>query len=453
MREVLIDAADRDRNLRDRLLFAAKGRDSRGIADLSGLINQATKIEGFLAWDEAWKYEERLNDLATMLEKRIDSSDAQLVELIEQAITQAESALEHIDDSNGDVYPAIQGLREVHQLACTRLHPDPVDLAERLFHYQMEGDWDTFHTILPAYESALGAQGLARYQELIEAEYDELPILTAKDANKSWNSRRNRLEAALTALAKQRGDIDAIVAIKSRDLSSPMQHLEIAQLLAEHQRFDEALTWANDGIAAFPENNRTDDLLTFCIDEHLRRGNADDVERLAWQRFEHRPNQEAFALLLKTATHIGRHDDMRQKALAFLEARVAAEESSGEKPSVWSPCTRNTLVEIHLTEGNGEAMWATLKGGRTSKNLWERCAAMRGKTHPDDAIALYFKMLPMAIEEGTRNARYEQAFRLVQSIGKLRGQQGKTTEFAAELARIRLEYKAKRNFIKALSVL
>ena len=49
--------------------------------------------------------------------------------------------------------------------------------------------------------------------------------------------------------------------------------------------------------------------------------------------------------------------------------------------------------------------------------------------------------------------RYESAFRIVQSIGKLRKQQDRVAEFKQELARIRLEYKAKRNFIKLLSVL
>lgn len=453
LRDTLIDAAERDPNLRDRLLLAAKGRDSRGIADLRSLINQATRTRGYGDWRDAWQYGERLTELAAVLEKRIDSSDAKLVELIEQAITQAESALEHIDDSDGDVYPGIERLQEVHLLACSRLRPAPAALAERLFRYQMEGAWDTFYNVLPAYEAALGESGLTRYQELVVAQWKKLPVLTAKDADKSWDSRRSRLETAMTALATRRGDVDAIITIKSRDLSSSSRYLNLAQLLAEHHRFDEALTWASDGIAAFRERGHIDDLLAFCIAEHQRRGNPDDVEKLAWQRFERRPDHEAFKVLLKAAKLIGRHQEVRGKALSFLEARVVAEETSGKKPSVWTPCTRNTLVEIHLSEGNGEAMWAALKGGPTSPTLWERCAAMRGKAHPDDAIALYFKLVPGAVDEGARNARYEAAFRLVQSIGKLRRQQGKTAEFDAELARIRLEYKAKRNLIKALSVL
>jgi hypothetical protein len=49
-------------------------------------------------------------------------------------------------------------------------------------------------------------------------------------------------------------------------------------------------------------------------------------------------------------------------------------------------------------------------------------AAVRGKTHPHDAIALYHRLLPIAAESGTRNARYEEAFGIVRTIGKLRAE-------------------------------
>ena len=442
LRNLLMEAADRDQNFRDKLLFAAKSSTGKGIADLRSIINQATKVPGNLDWNDAWQYGERL----------IDNGDPKLVELIEQAIIQAESGLEHVDDSNGEVYPAIERLQEVHLLACTRLHPDPMALADRLFRLQMDGSSDIFYRILPDYQAALGDQGLARYEQRVEEQWNTLPALTPRDAHKNWDSRRNRLESAMAELAKRRGDIDALIAIKARDLSSPMHFLNLAELLKEHQRFDEALLWAEKGIAAFPRD-RIDNLLAFAIDEQLRRNNADAAEQLAWQRFEQRPDRDALFRFLDTARQIDRLDSLRQRALSHLESRVAAEENPAKKPSVWFTGTRNTLVEIHLAEKNTEAMWATLKGGPTSTTLWEQCAAMRGTTHPEDAIQLYFKLLPMKVETGARNARYEDAFRIVQAIGKLRNKQGQKTDFQQELARIRLDYKAKRNFIKALSVL
>jgi uncharacterized Zn finger protein len=83
--------------------------------------------------------------------------------------------------------------------------------------------------------------------------------------------------------------------------------------------------------------------------------------------------------------------------------------------------------------------------------LWDRAAALRGKTHPEEAIRLYFQLLPHHVQAGTRNARYEEAVATVQAIRELRLSHGEGAKFRHELEDIRVEYKAKRNFIKALA--
>ena len=451
LRDLLMNAAERDRSLRDKLLLTAKSATSKGIADLRGIVNQATRVNRHD--EDAYNYAERLNDLADLLEKRIDDGDAELVELIEEAILQAEGGQEQIDDSDGDTYSGIERLGEVHLLACQRLNPDPVELAERLFQYQMEGGSEMFYAILPDYATALGETGLARYEDQVLENWNKLPKVTAGNGiSRTWDARRSRLESAMTELATRRGDTETLIAVLRRDLSSPRNYLRLASFLKEHQRFDEALACAEEGIASFPKDYGQD-LQVFAIEEHLRRKNYDAVEKIAWERFELRPGDSEFFELLKTAKQIERLDSLRQRAMSFLEARVAKEEASGKKASIWFRGTRDTLLEIHLAEKNAEAMWTTLKGGPTSSSLWEKCADLRGKTHPEDAIPLYFKLLPQAVNQGSSNARYESAFRIVQSIGKLRKQQDRVADFKQELARIRLEYKAKRNFIKLLSTL
>ena len=452
LRDLLLDAAERDRSFRDKLLLTARSATSKGIADLRGIVNQATRVNRYD--EDAYDYTERLNDLADLLETRIDDGDAELVKLIEEAILQAEGGQEQIDDSDGDTYSGIERLSEVHLRACQRLHPDPVELAERLFEYQMEGGSEAFYTILPDYAAALGEAGLARYEDRVLENWNKLPKLTPGNSiSRSWDAHRSRLESAMTQLATKRGDIETLIAIFRRDLSTPRNYLRLAGLLKEHQRFDEALTCIEEGIASFPKDYGQDDLIVFAIEEYVRRKNYDAVEKLAWERFERRPGDTDFFELLKTAKQIDRLDGLRQRAMSFLETRVAREEASGQKPSIWVHNTRDTLLEIHLAEKNAEAMWTTLKGGPTGSRLWEQCADLRGKTHPEDAIPLYFKLLPNAVNQGASNARYESAFRIVQSIGKLRKQQDRVAEFKQELARIRLEYKAKRNFIKLLSTL
>jgi ribosomal protein L19E len=54
--------------------------------------------------------------------------------------------------------------------------------------------------------------------------------------------------------------------------------------------------------------------------------------------------------------------------------------------------------------------------------MWATMAAARGETHPHDATAQYHRLRPFAAESGTRNARYEEAFSIVQTIAKLRAE-------------------------------
>lgn len=453
LRELIAEAAERDRELRDRLLFAAKANSSSSIADLRALVRQATRCSGFLDWREAAGYGERLGELAVLLGKRIGDGNPKLVHLIEEAIGEAEQALLNIDDSNGEVYPAIEELQETHRLACEHLRPDPVALAERLFAYQMEGEWDTFFDILPAYKAALGATGLARYRQLVEAKWEQLPPLPpAGRQGGRRDGRRFRVEHAMTALAESTGQFEAIVAVKARDLSTPMRFLDLARLYQEEGRHDEALAWAEKGIAAFP-GERLHDLMGFAMEAHLRNGERDKAGQLAWRRFQQAMTSDAFFLLVRDAGRIGQPDELRTKALAALREQMGREEATthGKKTNLWLVTARNVLLEIFLKEKDDENAWAILGGGPTDMRLWPKAAALHGKTHPEEATRLYFKLLPHHVEVGARSARYEEAAETVKAIRALRLAQGEETRFSQELARIRAEYKAKRNFIKALA--
>lgn len=452
LRRLLQEASDGDRQLRDKLLFAAKADSAAGIAGLREAVKQATKVSGFLDWREARAYAERLEDLATLLGKRIASGDAGLVELIEDAIQRAERALEQIDDSDGHVYPAIEHLAQIHLAACTALRPDPVALAKRLFALQIEGSWDTFFTILPDYETPLGPEGLAVYRQLLEAEWQNLaPLGPAVGRQSSWDSRRHRLESAMERLARQSGDVEAVAAVKSRNLSSAHRFLQLATWYRDNGCHDEALHSIEQGMSVFQDAGWKD-LAAFAIEERLRRGDAKEAERLAWERFTRHWEREGFFLLLRDGERMGRHDELRQKALDFLAARVNADEQSTNQPKkFWAPSARSELLAIHLHEGDGDKAWQVLKGGPTSPQLWAQAAALRGKTHPDEAVALYLKILPDKVRDGARNGRYEAAAEIVRAIRNLRLSQGQAPRFNAELATIRAEYKPKRNFMAALN--
>ncbi|MGA7817524.1 SWIM zinc finger family protein [Caballeronia sp.] len=453
LQELLMDAVERDLTLRDKLLFAARAAGASDLPGMKAAVRQATRISRPLDWRESGAYGDGLMSLADMLRQRLSGPHAaQVVDLSELAIAGAEKSLEQIDDSGGDVMPAILELAAVHLDACTLTGPDPVKLAERLFRFQTEGKWDTFYNILPAYAEPLGKDGLSRYRELVSEAWEALPAL-APGKERSYASPHMQLEHAMGALAELDGDVDTLIRVRSKDLSSPYRFLLVAEVCVKHGRPDEGLAWAERGIK---ESGKSFDqrLLDFCIDAYLRRSEFDKADAFAWRRFDMHPTAEAFRALMKIATATGRHDETQEHALTHLWALVGEEEAVAKsKRTVWQRSTRSELVRIFLARKENDTAWETFTGGPVTTQLWPEMAAVRGKTHPHDAIALYHRLLPVAAEGGTRNARYDEALEIVRAIGMLRVRLGERAEFTTELEGIRATYRAKRNFIKLLAAL
>lgn len=454
LRKLIVEASWRDDALRQKLLMAATVADSTGLADLRKVVKQATRTNGFIEYREAGGYANRLEDLGELLSQRIADGQPELIEVIEEAIALAEEALQHIDDSGGEVMPAIVELRKVHLAACNALHPDPVALAERLYGFQMDGQWDTFHEVLPDYAEALGEEGLAAYRQRVERDWLSLPTLGPEHYRSDWSTRRFQVESAMKDIARCTDDFELLVAIQAKNLSSPSCFMTLAGLFREQRREDEALRWVEQGIAAFP-NERNDDLLSLAIELQLALGQHAEVERLAWQRFEQAPGCGQFFKLMEVAGLVGCEAALRKRALDFLWQKVAEEEvaDSRVRRSPWDKPLRGDIVSISLREGDAEAMWDAFSGGKVDVGLWEPVADARGTTHHEEAIALYKRLLPHLVEGGSRGSHYGEAFAIVKKIRALRVAHKQLGMFGDELAEIRLEWKRKRNFMKLLDAL
>ncbi|WP_146161651.1 DUF6880 family protein [Pseudothauera lacus] len=454
LRKLILEASWRDEALREKLLMAATVAESSGLSDLRKVVEQATRTNGFIEYREAGNYANRLEDLAELMSQRIADGQPELIEVIEEAIALAEEALQHIDDSGGEVMPAIVELRKVHLAACNALHPDPVALAERLYSFQMDGQWDTFHEVLPDYAEALGEEGLAVYRQRVEREWGALPTLGPEHYRSDWSTRRFQVESAMKDIARCVDDFELLVAIQAKNLSSPSCFMTLAGLFREQGRKDEALRWVEQGIAAFP-NERNDDLLSFAIELQLALGQHAEVERLAWQRFEQVPGCGPFFKLMEVAGLIERETALRKRALDFLWQKVAEDEAADSRVrrSPWDKPRRGDIVSIFLREGDAGAMWDAFSGGKVDVGLWQSVADARGKTHHEEAIALYKRLLPHLVEGGSRGSHYGEAFAIVKKIRALRVAHKQLAMFGDELAEIRLEWKRKRNFMKLLDAL
>lgn len=276
-------------------------------------------------------------------------------------------------------------------------------------------------------------------------------MLKPDERDTSNSGHRSTIESIMEARVAESGDLDAQIRVISRNLSSGRRFHALARLCRDNGNAERAIEWLEAGLAAFGPNENFG-LEALGIELYLEVGNHSRAEAMAWGRFERRPGSNGFFELLQVAESLGRDKDLREKALGLLWARVAAQEACpAKRPGSWTILERDHLVEIFLQEGDADRAWETFRGGAVSVRHWQRLAEARAPTHHDEAVELYLRLLPHAVEEGTRNARYELAVDVVLAMRKLRLAHSEVERFQREATTIRQEWRRKRNFIAAIA--
>lgn len=235
--------------------------------------------------------------------------------------------------------------------------PDPVKLAERLFRWELTGDWEVFRGSVQRYADVLGEAGLATYRRLAEAEWARIPALGPGDEDTTdEDGDRFNVTHMMESLAHAYQDVDMEIAVLSRDLSSAYGFLRIAELCREAGRGDQALDWAERGVRAFP--SRTDvRLREFLADEYLRRSRGDEAMAPIWAEYSGGPTLEGYKLLKQYADRIGAWAAWRPRALDELrrsiEQAMAVEPARAQSRSRWQqPADGSRLVDILMWEGH-----------------------------------------------------------------------------------------------------
>jgi uncharacterized Zn finger protein len=254
----------------------------------------------------------------------------------------------------------------------------------------------------------------------------------------------------MESLAQASGDIEQLVAVMSRDLSSAYSYWKVAEVYREARQHDNALLWAEKGLKTFPE--RTDSRLReFAAKEYHRRRRHDDAMKLMWAEFSERPYLESYRTLERHAKKAGAWPGWRERALAEIRLRItkAKEKVRGQTRPRWMQGDEDNsqLVEIFLYEGNPEEAWREAQAGGCSDSLWLRLAAAREKEHPEDAAPIYLKQAEAAVVD-TSNGRYEDSVGLLVKAASVMRRMDRGAEFVRHLEALRVKYKIKRNFIK-----
>jgi len=455
---LLLDVAQRDDRLYQSLLLKAERTRGGSHAEKAfrNAIDDAVQVDRFIDWHELPTYAGNIEQLVDSLSELLQPDSAtMLIGLAEHAIESIEKALEQVDDSNGDVSGMVCRLGELHLKACTMANPAPVDLAVRLFRFETTLPFGLCSFDAATYRTPLGENGLRRYRELAEAEWQKIEPRT--DAN-GYDAHRVTITRIMERLAEADGNVDELVAIKAKDLSASYRYLTIAEILAKVKRHDEALDWAERGLRAFPDHPH-DGLRDFLVAAYLPhegggdKGDNEDHEKalqLTWIQFEERPGLDPYKKLHAVATRLGIWPAQRERALSWLDSAITREAGSTSrwrpKPSAPNYTAR---VSIALWEKDLDAAWSAAHQGICDRAMLIALAGKLEKERVDHAISLYQRVIPDIVGE-TKNSAYEEAVRLVRKIGRLLQGSNRLPEFGDYLAELRLQFKPKRNFMKLL---
>jgi uncharacterized Zn finger protein len=451
--DLLIEHAHEDEQLARRLLLMTV-RPAQGAAadvqSLLALIDQAFACHGFVPYREMWGWVKGIHETVDVLEGLLEGGRAaDVVELAEHALAAVERALDHVDDSDGEMGDVIGRLERLHRDACNEANPDPVALAERLFRWELGGHWDIFDQAAVRYADVLGDAGLARYCELAEEAWADVPALGPGDQSREFNGSRFRITRIMEGLAGLTGSLADQVAVRERNLSSGYRFLEIAELCQEHGDDDAALEWAERGMAAFA-SDPDPRLRAFVIDEYRRRGRTADALKQSIAAFAERPTLETYRELANDAIAASEWTERREWGLAILRGPEPGTPVFSRRP--WLHARgRSELVRVFLSEDDLDSAWQAATEGGCTRDLWLELADRRRDQHPEDALEVYQHHVEGVIEGKDKRA-YAEAARLIdKTVRALFLECGRAADFDRYVEDVRMRHKAKRNLMKAMA--
>jgi tetratricopeptide (TPR) repeat protein len=414
-------------------------------------LKAAFRTHGFIPYRDAESFARRIHRAIDGLEGLLDAGRAnEVLELCELAIWKVPDAIASMDDSDGHMGHVLMRIEGLHQLAAARCTIDTSELAERILRLQLETE-DGFEGGIDPYVDRLGEIGMTVYRRLAETEWDRVPRIGPEDEPlDSRYGERFRITAVMEELARRSGDLEELVEVKARDLSTAFDFLQIAEIYLEAGDHERALMWAERGVASFPPGPdlRLRDLLA---GEYLRGGRDLDAVSVLWNAYEASPALKTYSRLKEIAQPAGVWPETRRRALARLrQAAAPGSEGAGEPDPLVPPPDHSELVRVLLWDGDLETALEEARRGGCPQYLWLNLAAALETDFPDAALDIYQAQLPQAIWPSPVNG-YEEAIALMRKLQRLLQRLGRGAEFAGLAGTIRAEHHRKRNFIKLLN--
>ena len=433
---MIVELAERDPALLRKLDLAAisdAADDGTLAARLGKAIDQATATRGYVEYGQAGGWAGGVDEALDALEALDAKRDGLVLRLAERAIDRIETAIESIDDSDGECGHLLERARDIHIRAALSARPDPIALARDLFERETGDGYGTFDGAAWLYADVLGEAGLAEYRRLATEAWEKLPPLSGRDRRKGEGDYSG-LSEILDRFAERDGDIEARIALRAKDLSSPWKYFELAEFCLKHKSADQALRWAEEGLWAFEDGPSDARLVLFAADLLVKADRGAEAEALLKRTFERAPDFNVYLCWRDAGSEAA-----LDQALAVIERCAVAETGlSFGRPA-------DLGVKILMHEKQFDMAWTMTRKHRVSLAVKERLARESEADHPREALEVYARRVDELANAGGNRA-YEEAAGLIARMGRLRG----AAEQTAYVATLKERFGRKRNFAKLL---
>jgi hypothetical protein len=418
LREVVSAAVDHHGDVERQVRLIA-GRGAGDLAPLRAEVDRGLRTRRFLGYGESAGWARAARPIVAELEKAVDESPSRsLVELLQRAAGHVVKVIMHADDSDGLIGDLARELLALHARACDADVADPVDLAAWMVRFRFD-DQDFFEVDPVRYASALGEAGLAAYRDAVGARRD----------GDSFAVRYARERLAILDR-----DVDALVRLLGGDLTTPYQFTRVAEAMRELGLDDEALAWANRGIAQ-TSGWQVSKLYDLACAAHDAREERLDVLALRRAQHERMPSSSTYRAL--------------RTAAEALEAWPLEQDAARATLQQADP---RGFVDALLGDGELELAWSAAGAApqdALGSDLWLRLAESSERGRPAEALAVYQRIADEVLERADRRA-YRSAARTLQRARAVAQTAGELDAFGEHLTRLRERHRRRPTLIAIL---
>lgn len=425
----------------------ARAQKSGAAADRSAVLRAISNVLGgtrMVPWNEVPRLVREADTVTELLGSLLNTKQYALAaEAADHALVSGIRRYQHCDDSGGSFGSFLTELAGLHLQAYRKAAQEYPLTATQLLKLLKLDEWSLL--AFGDYASLLADKEYQRYRKLVLKDWQRLPQQRPeRDGMRSWHyfPEASRMED----IARYENDVDLLVTVISRDLGSPYRFLLVAEVLQAARRLDEAVSWAERGLQSFG-NDYDGRLVAFLVKAYCRRKRTQEAAALQERYFRASPSLDAWKQLGKLVKPAKVWASLRLELLGLLEQGAQARQRKTGVDRYRGDC--GVLIEILLWEKDASEALRVANSYGAVDHLWLDIASVCEQQLPREAVGIYQRHTLAAVER-RNNAGYDSAKVMVDKVRSLMQKLGEGSAFNTWLRQLKVEHKAKRNFIARL---